>query len=237
MARRIHTFDHVAELAAKAMANGATRTGSVTYSWDISFGCHDSYTTTMVGRKRDKTASLYLDIHTPCRRCSYCLRRRANGWRYRAQNEIAFAARTWFATFTLSPENQFRCMLDAKKLCRKGGTLWTQLSDDEMFTFRCKAISPEITKYFKRLRKNTNAKLRYCLVSEKHKSGDPHFHALIHEVDAGLPVTYRELTQNWGLGFSTFKLVEDKRAAFYVSKYLSKSLLSRVRASQGYGKF
>jgi len=43
------------------------------------------------------------------------------------------------------------------------------------------------------------------------------------------------MREQWTLGFSKFQFAEDQKAAFYVCKYISKSLATRVRASQGYG--
>ena len=110
-------------------------------------------------------------------------------------------------------------------------------SDHEQFTRTVAVISKEITKWIKRLRKNTGSPLRYLIVVEKHKSGDPHFHLLIHEVDEDQPVLHRHLNQLWTYGFDHFKLVEGDKAANYVCKYLSKSLLARVRASKRYGAY
>ena len=69
-------------------------------------------------------------------------------------------------------------------------------------------------------------------VVEAHKSGLPHVHLLVH--DKG-DTTYRRLTDTWPLGFAHAKLVEGTAASRYVAKYLAKSALARVRASQGYG--
>jgi len=43
------------------------------------------------------------------------------------------------------------------------------------------------------------------------------------------------LRTQWPFGFTTFELATSASAAWYVCKYVSKSLASRVRASQGYG--
>ena len=77
--------------------------------------------------------------------------------------------------------------------------------------------------------------LRYVLVAERHKDGWPHYHALVHE--RGPMVTKRELQGQWKLGFTAFKLVDmsDKAVPYYVTKYLSKQALARIRASLKYG--
>lgn len=93
----------------------------------------------------------------------------------------------------------------------------------------------ELTLYLKRLRKNTGAMLRYLLVQEQHKSGLPHFHALIHEVNPLTPLRHAALTSQWKLGYTKFKLCEGPRTAWYVAKYLAKAVDNRVRASLRYG--
>src|SRR5574337_324618 len=94
----------------------------------------------------------------------------------------------------------------------------------------------EFTLYFKRLRKNTGVKLRYLLVAESHKSGLPHYHALIHEVSALGSVKKAELEGTWPWGYTQFRLVETTRIAGYVTKYIAKSIDARIRASINYGK-
>lgn len=88
--------------------------------------------------------------------------------------------------------------------------------------------------------------------------GRPHFHILLHEQRAGSLVLpdewerrrYRSrgrwkdglfvkddgfLRKNWEFGFTKFQLAESSGSASYLCKYLTKTLLVRVRASQGYG--
>ena len=60
---------------------------------------------------------LYKDLETRCRRCSTCLRARSRMWIARAQAEIKGAARTWFATLTFDPVEQFRI----ETICRHSG--------------------------------------------------------------------------------------------------------------------
>lgn len=108
----------------------------------------------------------------------------------------------------------------------------------EQLVLRHKYISPEITRYLKRIRKQSSAPLRYLCVMESHKSGLPHYHMLVHEQDPALPVRHKLLTDQWLLGFTVWKLcpLGDVRAATYLCKYLSKSTAARVRASVRYGQ-
>ena len=111
------------------------------------------------------------------------------------------------------------------------------LSNDKQFQARHQAIGPELTKFLKRVRKESAAMLRYCLVAEAHKSGLPHYHLVVHET-GGEPVRHKTLQGQWKLGYSNWKLVDindSGKTAAYVAKYLSKSALARVRASKHYG--
>lgn len=83
------------------------------------------------------------------------------------------------------------------------------------------------------------AKLRYLLVTEAHKKSEvfPHYHMLLHELDT--PVLEYDLRTHWRsrMGFCEAKLVKGEiEKALYLVKYISKSRLARVRASQKYGR-
>lgn len=216
-------------------------------TWDCFGNCTNPYLTTYYGRPEPNagrdfhytpggTHTLYVDIYTRCRKCDNCLQQRAVKWRMAAKAEIGASARTWFGTLTLRPEEQARAMFLARQLLHSRKVAYSELDASEQFKARCRPIMSEVTKWLKRVRKNSGAYLRYLLVVEKHKSGDPHLHLLVHEKRLDQPVTHKCLTSAWRMGFTKFNLVTSDEAAFYVSKYLSKSLCARVRASQRYGK-
>lgn len=172
---------------------------------------------------------------TPCRKCPPCLRKRARLWRYRAEEEIKASPRTWFCTWTLSPEARFRTLSMARAASSAQSVPFEERDPAEQFGAWCKAIGREFTLGLKRLRKNTKSPVRYLIVAEGHKDGTPHFHGLIHEVSPIHPVTHKALVQAiWRLGFVRYKLAEPGKGG-YVTKYLTKSSLVRVRASGGYG--
>lgn len=186
-----------------------------------------------LGLEKERPSVIWLE--TRCRKCQPCLTKRSQLWAARARDELGFATRTWFATFTLSPHQALRAKFAAERWLTKRGHSLDQVSEGELFKATVRFVNPELTKWLKRIRKNSGAGLRYVLVCEAHKSGVPHWHALIHEY-AG-KVTKRELEASWRYGISHFRLVdrEDEQTAFYVAKYLSKSALTRVRASKHYG--
>lgn len=172
-----------------------------------------------------------LEIMCRCRSCPSCLRYRRDLWSSRAARETLAGKRTWFGTLTLSPAEHYRVLCQA----RVDYPDFDQAHPDDQFRMRHEVISKEITKYLKRVRKTTGAKIRYLLVTEAHKSGLPHYHILVHEVTEQR-VTQRELTKDWKSGFSKWKLLTDPAAISYVCKYLAKDDRARVRASIRYGK-
>lgn len=181
-------------------------------------------------------APLFVDMSTRCRKCDWCLKQRASLWSLRARAEIHASSRTWFGTLTLRPEEHFRVTCIAESHALKRGTAFNEMSPSERFRARNAVISQELTKWLKRVRKESESRMRYCLVAEPHKSGLPHYHALIHERWLGGQVTERQLRRQWKLGHSKFNLVDNAKASWYVAKYLAKSSDARVRASVRYGQ-
>jgi hypothetical protein len=182
----------------------------------------------------EREAGQYMDMTVRCRKCRECGKARAALWATRATTEIIEARRTWFATLTLSPGEQFKALAQASTALRTQGKAFEEVSEDERSLALSAYPVAEWQKFIKRLRKG-GAVVRTILVVEHHKSGLPHMHALIHE--RGEPVTHRQLSMQWRLGFSQFKLVaegDERIASRYVCKYLIKSG-GRLRASAGYG--
>lgn len=236
------------------------RLGPLSLHWDVSHKCLDPVGLEIVGlpdRMPDPNIKrgwdpkdpswktpFVVDMAVRCRRCSNCLKVRASLWRHRAETEMFSSERTWFATLTLAPHNQHRCLALARQRADRNGIDFETLSASEQFRARVREASRHLTLFLKRVRKNSGARFRYLLVAEAHKSGAPHFHALIHE-RAGEPISWAVLTAAWDQGFSKFKLAKDgsgpfdqsdRKFARYVCKYLAKSALARVRASVRYGE-
>lgn len=90
-----------------------------------------------------------------------------------------------------------------------------------------------VSKFFKRLRKS-GFEFRYVCVPELHRDGFPHWHGLVHDLRGDL--LWKDLSNRWTSGFSVCKLVKDEKAIRYVTKYLSKAMHGRVRASLRYGE-
>ena len=209
---------------------------------DYSRGCVNPVLLELTGRpdqirvclKVEKDSPLFVDLKVPCRKCPVCLEHRRRLWTARGIHEVRASTRTWFGTLTIAPEMRFRCSLIARSEVAKRGADYGLLSASEQFKAIERVTSREVTKWLKRVRKNSGAKFRYLLVSEAHKDGFPHYHVLMHE--HGSEVSKRVLETAWRYGFSQFRLVDGEGPVGYVSKYLAKSALTRVRASQRYGQ-
>ena len=188
----------------------------------------------------------YRSIHysVRCRKCRPCKNAKRAYWAIAASHvtkaNMAEGRRTWFGTLTASPDAQ-EALLKAA-IVRAGPDVdWTNPECETRFLALRREFLAEVQKYWKRLRKEGH-KFRYFFVVERHKSGNPHGHFLLHE--EGDPIRKRELQAQWRLGFSNVSIVGGRskhaaapeRAAWYVAKYISKSESngSRVVASAGY---
>lgn len=167
-----------------------------------------------------------------------------NYWGYAAMNQTvqshAAGLRTWFGTLTLAPEWQDELLLRARKRSKEpDAEWWREKQCTERYKLVCNEFLREVQKYWKRLR-NAGHKFKYIVVFERHKSGLPHAHFLLHEQEG--TILKRSLRQSWPCGFFQATLVggtarkaaDPKKAAWYVVKYLSKTNQTRLRASQGY---
>lgn len=223
--------------------------------WDASGGCDDPVFRSIIGHPTDqigralprwggimyrgvpfvKNATRYLDMWVPCRRCRTCLRRKAAHWRLRAMTECSRnRGRTWMGSMTLSPYWRSRLELEARAAV--GNSEFASLSAEQRTAQLAKQGGKYVTLWLKRVREQSGAALRFLLTCEPHKDGVPHWHVLLHEV-GDKQVRHKVLKRQWTHGFSDFHLVEDgPSAAGYVAKYISKSPLTRVRASVGYGQ-
>lgn len=189
---------------------------------------------------------MFVDIYTACHKCEACLEHRASLWRMRATQETKDSVRTWFGTLTLSPDEAFLALSRAR--AREGTASYDALPPEKRFILWDAQIWPQVKLYLKRVRSEGLRKAgfptdggwkpyRYLLVTERHESGVPHYHALVHEVHPAIPVRKATLDRQWTLGeIRQWRLVSDVRPASYVAKYLSSDIAARVRASQNYGE-
>lgn len=258
---RVRHVQDVRRLAAAALGKGGTITGPGVIRWNVAGRCLTPRYIEVRGRSALSTTrdgvtlpgNLHVnpvarighvtswadppctvEIFAKCRRCLPCLKVRSQEWTYRAKQELRASARTWFGTMTLRPSEHWLASL--RWQAAKAGRDWRELSPDEQFAAEHTVVCVEITRWLKRVRKESGARLRYLLVAEAHKSGLPHYHVLVHEVSPLERVGERTLRRQWKLGHSKFNLVEGTAAAGYVTKYLTKEASARVRASVRYGQ-
>lgn len=158
--------------------------------------------------------------------------------------ELRRAVRSWYGTLTLTPYNQYRVEVGARRHLESRGWLWTAMSDDERFRATARFALKEVTLYIKRFRKEAygakgKSPFKWVCVTERHKSGLPHFHMLIHETEMR-PIPHRILSGQWTQGFERWRLVKidenPKVIAGYLGKYLTKDFGTRIRASEKYGE-
>lgn len=176
----------------------------------------------------------YLDLAVPCRKCERCTAYRRALWTARAKMEYQFAkpGRTWFSTLTFSDARWFELSTKAHAHARKNG----YPTDAEYVAKLCrKAAYREVQLAVKRLR-SSGHDFRYMFVPEPHKARDAiHLHGLLHEQPSSTPLTKRKLQEQWAAnGFSHFKL-SDEGSIGYVTKYLTKANLGRIKSSLFYG--
>ena len=218
----------------------------------------------IVGPGKQKSASLLLQ--TRCRRCDNCRKYKSRHWAKRALQELQLSHRTWFVTLTLSPRAQTYCLNLARRQISQNFEVdpstgecvsddYDGLPFDEQFARRHAVASVELTKWLKRVRKRRpGARFTYLMVAEAHLTGLPHYHLLVHDKaerewqqeNQGYcswprqePLREEDIRSPWQWGISQAKLVrieDQKKAPWYVCKYVSKSAAARVRSSQRYGQ-
>lgn len=249
-------------LAKLARANGAQTVSLCSTSWNLAGDCEKPAGCVATGSNPRGTASDWnagkrytarwegdkvitasrppphtVHLQVRCRGCASCRRYRRRLWAARARQETRLAARTWFCTLTASPQAQFMYWMRACKELRRNGLEPERLTEAEQFSERCGIMGKELQKFVKRVRAETGAPLRALWVFESHASGLPHVHGLLHESSEVEPVRWALLNRQWTDGHSVFKLLTNDRESAYVTKYLSKDALCRIRASVKYGRW
>lgn len=213
------------------------------YSWNIAGRCLEPVHIECVGNEWadrhtvDPRHTQMLEMTVKCRSCKNCFWERQMSWQQKSRREYEKASRTWFGTLTMSPAVHHKMVARAATRLKKGGTSIEALGSVENFEEHCIEAGKELTKFFKRLRKNYSAKIRYLVVIEPHRSGLPHYHLLVHEQDPKAPLRKKQLVAEWShMGFSKFLLAKTSKDCAYASKYLAKMKTTRVRASLQYGR-
>lgn len=253
----VHHIDDWISIARSAWERGATL-NRISVEWEVSGNCRDPIYREIIGVDPDPiwfgpkdqarrmfargakshNGSRRIELWVRCRKCPECRLAKAIHWRKRAEAELsATLGRTWFGTLTLSSHAHAIASFTAQARLDAAGTKWRDLDEAERFKETVKVIYEDIQLWLKRVRKSCEGRLRFLCVTERHKSGLPHFHVLVHET-TGEAVRHAALTKAWHLGFTNFKLLDaasGPKAVGYVVKYLTKAVAARVRASAAYG--
>ena len=195
--------------------------------------------------------ALFATYETRCRKCGPCRRAKMAYWALAAVKQTQIAReqgrRTWFGTLTLRPEVvaaiKDRAFEKWAQTARGSSVAppdwWENPQCDFRFALMREQLVRECQLYWKRLRK-AGHKFKYFLVFERHRSGSPHMHWLLHEAEGA--ILKKHLQGQWPHGFTNVKLVRPNsrssaspdRVAWYVAKYLGKAEQARQIASRGY---
>lgn len=172
-----------------------------------------------------------VSFFAPCRRCPKCLQFRALQWRDRIKSELIAHQRSWFVTLTFNPVELAKAEMRARGRFSVCDTTYWQVSD-----------------YLKRLRHHWPHSLRFCAVYEEGEKTDrPHWHLVIHDgtglltrralefykVRRGPMRGYRK--RLWKSHLAA-RLIRSSGLSGYLTKYMTKDISHRPRASVGYGK-
>ena len=247
MARKVQHGDIWAATVSRALDAGGTVKSPLTVSWDASGKClspvfieHRGAKARTVFQKTHMNSSddpiNVLEIKARCRKCYPCRQAKAAYWRHLAGNEIEWSERSWFGTLTINPHKRFEYVSLARLRLAETNVDFDALSQEERFRILVRIVQPDITKYWKRLRKNSGCRFKYLLVAEAHKDGFPHWHFLCHEYVGKL--SGQAMREQWSkIGFAHAKIVDKAKGnvAFYVTKYITKALSTKVIASLSYG--
>ena len=215
-------------------------------------------------RRNAPVGGLFVTWRLRCRVCKNCLRAKQFYWAraamQRTEETHTAGLRTWFGTLTFTEAEQREAVQLAfekwsQDTGRSSAEWWSEPRCDERFRLVREVMTGMVQRYWKRLRKGVKrcercyprkprkagewdhppASFKYFLAFERHKSGLPHVHWLLHEEAA--PILLKQLACAWPHGFVKIKVVKGtdiRRAGFYVSKYLGKAIQARQIASLGY---
>lgn len=182
-------------------------------------------------KRDDLPHGMMVSMWGPCRKCKRCLQFRQMRWRQRIFNELSLTddanRRSWFVTLTYD-EVAYSAAL-ARAAWKAG--------DGDPAKYLDWSLYADVQRFLKRLRKRAG-KLRFAAFFELgEETGRGHWHLVIHECGPR-PITSRQIERSWHYIVHE-RLVDMTRAqgaASYLSKYLTKGLGHKPKASVGYGR-
>lgn len=194
-----------------------------------------------VGFEREKAHTLSNLVR--CRRCEACLKERRWMWTERAAKEWREATRTWLVTLTLRPGEHYKLATTTRKRLEAQGEDFDKIDPRRRLEESMVEYRDIMRRYVNRLRKGLVekgwplVKFRYLWVPEPHKSGQIHFHMLLHETRDDMRIPKKRIEEMWGLGFVAAKEIKSEQGARYATKYLGKHHFEgRLAVSKFYGE-
>lgn len=219
---------------ARAAAAG-TAVPITAFAWEATWRpyCDSPRPVSLEKPGKDAGAPVQLNLLAPCRKCARCLQFRQMKWRQRAINELMrchqSGRRSWWITLTFSPEHLAGIMMEAR--IQSGGFADLQAID--------RAAYKHVQGYLDRVRKASKAQFRYLAIYERgEEHGRSHYHLLLHE-KGGNPVLKRTIETRWRSHVHARLVHVNGRSsglATYITKYATKAVEVRPRASLGYGR-
>jgi len=207
-------------------------------------------------RGRGDRAPATVELMVRCRKCLPCRKFRQRYWQQKALQEVRACmarpgCRVWFFSGTYAPSQHQHARNLARANTALEGTDFDVLTAREQFGEVMRAFyQPECSKFLKRLRKTMS--FRYLGVGEPHSAGadspsgggnagELHWHYLLIETDPDRPIRWDAFAERWeghrGGHFRLKRVADDslEKTVWYVTKYISKEIFTRIRASQGFG--
>lgn len=219
------------KVAAKLSAKGLVRQYSrYSFTADHKPYCDDPIRVRFGKKGKDAGPPVEVAMWAPCRKCPKCLQFRQMKWRQRVYNELMLTEmngrRSWWVTLTFSPVHLAGILAEASPA---GGSAKAVE----------RAAYKHVQKYLDRLRKASKTRFRYLAVFERgEKTGRGHYHLVLHEVGPK-PILKANIEKLWRSHVHARLVHIDKRVtglASYISKYATKDVTVRPRASTGYGR-
>lgn len=172
----------------------------------------------------------------PCRKCPKCLWLRRETWKTRIKAETS--APTIFATLTFSEDllDQKRRLFDEKYDCAPDEILSHPSMWGQSLAQYERLFYSDVHDWLRRCRRNLDTKFRYFVGFEfGDKSGREHYHVALHF--ARKSDHFPQLVQDqWPCRAGADWAISTEDVSGYLSKYGSKSLVTRPRASVSYGE-
>jgi len=142
-----------------------------------------------------------MQIYCPCGQCEFCLRKRIQDWTLRMMHQYESSGKAAFITLTYRNEDL-----------------------PKNFSLQ----KADLQKYFKRVRKHYDQKIKYFACGEYGSmTNRPHYHTIIFNIDPQAYTLLDERHNLWPLGHSFVGHSVEAEACAYTAKYVTKIIRSK----------